>query len=92
MGATKGEEGELGEWGGGAEGAFPPQVPSSPHLQGPGNLPATPHPPGSRALRGDRKDGDSEWGTWPREPQLGVLRCRGHLYLPREREWGEGRI
>lgn len=42
MGGTTGEEGELGEWGGGAEGAFPPQGPSSPHLQGPGNLPATP--------------------------------------------------
>ena len=92
MGGTKREEEELGEQGGGAEGAFPPQGPSSPHLQGPGNLPATPHPPGSRAHRGDRKDGDSEWGTWHREHQLGVLRCRGHLYLPREGRWGGVRI
>ena len=42
------------------------------------------HPPGSRALGGDRNNGASEWGTWPREHDLGVLRCRGHLHLARD--------
>lgn len=76
--------GELGEWGRGAGGAFPPQGPLFPSSSGTWE-PCLPHPPGSRALRGDRKGWGLRMGDLiTREPQLESW-CQGaSCHLGRE--------